>query len=76
MKEILLLLTSVYSCSVYICGNWELTPSTTIHGPSKELIVAVESMVSPLIYIGFGSMETLYSQTVTWKKAITSINAG
>lgn len=44
--------------------------------PSKDLVAALESMASPLMYIGFGSMETLYRQTVNWKKAITNINAG
>ena len=51
-------------------------PSTPDYVPSKDLVAALESMASPLMYIGFGSMETLYSQTVNWRKAITYINAG
>ena len=65
----------VHCCSVYICGNWDM-PSSTDYVPSKDLVAALDSMGSPLMYIGFGSMETLYSQTINWKKAITYINAG
>ena len=64
----------VHYYSVYICGNWDMPSSDYV--PSKDLAAALDSMASPLMYIGFGSMETLYSQTVNWKKAITYINAG
>jgi len=46
------------------------------HAPSKDLVATVESMASPLMYIGFGSMEMYHCLTVNWKKAITNINAG
>ena len=44
--------------------------------PNKELVTLVESMSSPLIFIGFGSMETLYRQVIDWKKTVTDINSG
>ena len=60
---------------MHICGNWDIFHSPD-YTPSKDLVAVLESMASPLVYIGFGSMETLYEQTVNWKKAITNINAG
>ena len=60
---------------MHVCGNWDISlyPDYT---PSQDLVAALEHTASPLIYIGFGSMEALYEQTVNWKKAITNINAG
>ena len=69
------LMAAHFYYSVYVCGNWDM-PSCPDYTPSEDLVEALESMASPLMYIGFGSMETLYSHIVNWKKAITNINAG
>ena len=60
---------------MHICGHWDISPSPD-YTPSKDLVAVLEPMASPLMYIGFGSMETLYEKTINWKRAITNINAG
>ena len=60
--------------SVHLCGYWQLQQQW-LPALSHELVEIVSSSRSPVLYIGFGSMEH-YLSIEQWLHAITVIDKG
>ena len=64
-------------CSVHLCGFWTLPSSIHLDmDPDPSLTTLVKCLPDvPLLYIGFGSMET-YMLDVGWEAVFTTFDSG
>ena len=64
--------TTLYS--VYLCGFWNLRPS--LHStPDSSITALLQSLSDPLLYVGFGSMES-YLPDVDWTNFFATLEEG
>ena len=63
-----------WPASVHLCGYWQLQQQW-LPSLSDDLVVMVSGLPSPVLYVGFGSMEH-YLTTDQWLHAITIIDTG
>ena len=66
--------TIVVICSVLLCGFWSL-PSHFYPPPDPDVTALFDSLPSPPLYVGYGSMET-YMTNVDWTTFINTLEEG
>lgn len=66
----------IYPCSVQLCGFWTLPPSLSPVNPDRSLADIMKGLSSsPLLYVGFGSMET-FMLDVSWEAVFNTLASG
>ena len=61
-------------CSVELCGYW-IPPANLQLSPDPSLVTLIEGISSPLLYVGFGSMES-YMVDVAWPHFLATLQEG